>query len=411
MKEKRHQKLQRLRGEIMYMKEEKIKPNYSALAKKYGYDRHTIAKYWNKEEISGKTTRGSYLDPYLDEIRQRVEEVTSTKKAMFRWFSKKYPEVFTSYSTFAHYTTDKGINFKQKDTTAHVRYETEPGVQLQTDWKEDIKFVLRTGEVIQFNIYSATFGYSRRHYFVFSIGKGTEAFIRCTLEVLKMAGGKPEEILTDNMSAIVNHQTGKLLPEINQFAKDLGVKIKRCKVRSPETKGKDESANRFIQWLIPYQNQLNSLEELLNEIKEIETDCNSVPNQTTGIPPSVLFKKEMEYLKPLPNKVLLDSYIQDIETQRVPQTLLIRYDGAEYSVPKKYIGKLVRIVPESNYLYIYHDSTLISVHELRNAGTINYRPEDYMEGLRSSMKKESEEDDIRKMAEANLKRLDKIRGE
>ena len=149
----------------------------------------------------------------------------------------------------------------------------------------------------------------------------------------------------------------------------------------------------------------------MNEIKEIETDCNSVPNQTTGIPPSVLFKKEMEYLKPLPNKVLLDSYIQDIETQRVPQTLLIRYDGAEYSVPKKYIGKLVRIVPESNYLYIYHDSTLISVHELRNAGTINYRPEDYMEGLRSSMKKESEEDDIRKMAEANLKRLDKIRGE
>ena len=165
MKERRHQKLQRLRGEIMYMKEEKIKPNFSALARKYGFDRHTIAKHWNEEEVNGKAPRESYLDPYSEEIKRRSEEVTATKKAMFRWFSKKYPDVFKSYSTFAHYTKDKGIKFKQKDIKAHVRYETDPGEQLQTDWKEDIKFVLNTGEVIQFNLYSATFGYSRKHFF------------------------------------------------------------------------------------------------------------------------------------------------------------------------------------------------------------------------------------------------------
>ena len=38
-------------------------------------------------------------------------------------------------------------------------------------------------------------------------------------------------------------------------------------------------------------------------------------NQTTKIPPYVLFQKEKEYLNLLPNKILLDSYIDEVITR------------------------------------------------------------------------------------------------
>lgn len=392
------------------MADEDIKPNFSELARMYGMDRHTIAKYWKEGDIKSRNMRGSPLDEYVAIIVAKLEETTCTKMAMYRWLKRKYPELKVCYSTFAHYTLRKGIDFKiSKDrTTPHVRYETDPGKQLQVDWKESIRFVFKSGEIIEFNLYTATFSYSRKHFYVFSIGKGTYDFIRCTLEVLKKAGGKPEEILTDNMSAITNHHTGKLLPEIQQFSKDIGIKIRRAKPKVPQTKGKDESANRFIQWLMPYQNELDGIQDLLREIEDLEKDSNTKPNETTCISPNKLFKKEMEYLTPLPNKTLMDSYIQGIITQKVPQTQLIKYDGAQYSVPKKYIGKNVRIVPEADTLYIYHNIELVTVHQKATTNTINYKQDDYIEGLRSTVSRSIEDDEIRRMAEDNLKRLGRI---
>jgi len=410
MDSKRFKLLQALKGDFIIMSEEEIVPNFSELSRQYGMDRHTIARYWKEGDIKYRHVRGSPLDKYAEIIVSKLEETACTKKAMYRWLKRTYPDFPGSYSTFAHYTKRKGIDFKRTGdmTKPHVRFETDPGKQVQADWKEEVKFTFRNGETIVFNLYSATFGYSRKHFFIFSIGKGTHDFIRCTLEVFVKAGGKPEEILTDNMAAITNHHTGKLLPEIRQFSKDIGVRIRRAKIKSPQTKGKDESANRFIQWLAPYQNELEGLKDLLHEIEEIEKDCNAKPNGTTKIPPNKLFKKEMEYLSPLPNKALTDSYIQGIVTQKVPQTQLVRYDGAQYSVPRRHIGRNVRIVPEADTLYIYDSTLLIAVHQKAKANTINYSSADYTEGLRSSVSGNVEDGDIRKMAMDNLKKLERI---
>lgn len=76
---------------------------------------------------------------------------------------------------------------------------------------------------------------------------------RCLVKTFEYIGGVPKEILTDNMSSIVNTQTCKFCNEFISFAKDMGTFAKNCKPRHPYTKGKDESANRFMSWLIPYK--------------------------------------------------------------------------------------------------------------------------------------------------------------
>lgn len=78
----------------------------------------------------------------------------------------------------------------------------------------------------------------------------------------------------------------------------------------------------------------------------------------------ILMKKEKEHLRPLNRRLLLESYLKDVDTQTVPQTLLVTYQGHGYSVPKKYIGKRVKLTSDDNIIRIYYNSQLICTHEV-----------------------------------------------
>lgn len=396
--------LQKIRGEYELLKAMDIKPNFSAIARKYGIDRHTVSKYWQKGGVMKVITeKPSKLDPYFDEIKEKAESTTCTKQALFKYFQDKYgPDIFLSYSTFAHYIQRKELQ-RKVEMNVHVRYETPAGAQLQVDWKEDLKMVLKSGEIIEYNLFAATFGYSRYHYYVYSKTKTTEDFLRCLTEVLQRAGGIPKTIVTDNMSAVVSVKKNAKdkHPVIKQFEKDLGIKIHLCKVRTPETKGKVESANRFVQWLEPYNSEVENEQELIRLIEKLESSVNNETNRTTGIPPVKLIQKEMESLRPIPNKLLMETFIQNVSVQTVPATLLVRYKGSEYSVSPEFIGKRVKIIPSGNKLYIYHNTAIIAVHNITDRKT-NYRQEDYIHGLRQNMPKDLTNEEIKKRALENL---------
>mgnify|MGYP002510647840 CR=1 FL=1 len=404
--------LQTLRGLYEEMRTMDIKPNFSAVARQYDIDRHTAAKYWKEEKVEDRIIeRPSPLDQYFDEIKEKAENTTCTKMALYEYFKSKYGvESFGSYSTFAHYMQRKEL-LRKVEMKVHVRYETPPGNQLQADWKEDLKMILKSGEVIEFNLFVATLGYSRYHFFIYSRSKTTEDYLRCQIEVLQRCGGIPKTIVTDNMSAIVSIRSNSRnkYPVIKQFQKDIGIKIHLCKVRTPQTKGKVESANRFIQWLEPYNGELESEEELIQLISKVEHDVNNETNRTTGIPPVKLIKKEMEHLKPLPNRLLMEEYIRNVSVQTVPQTLLVSYKASGYSVPPKFIGKRVKIVPSGDKLYIYHNTELIALHEI-NVKKMNYQQEHYESALRQSMPVDMSNDEIHERAKENLALLDQWGG-
>jgi len=398
-------------GELRIYKGMNMKPNYSALQRKYGIDRHTIKKYYVNDGIKYKERKPkvSKYDKYEKEILEIMQEPEITIRALYQYLVDKYGELEFTYSGLKSFTLRKGIKRKGRTTEAHVRFETKPGEQLQVDWKEDIEMVSSLGEIFKFNIFGATLGYSRQHVYIYSKTRTTEDFLRCTIDTFNNLGGLPNHIKTDNMAAIVSITNGmkKKHPIILQFEKDTGVKIKLCKVHTPETKGKVESANRFIQWLLPYNHRFKDEAELIDIINRINIAVNKQTNQTTNIPPIVLFKKEKEYLNPIPSKILLESYISNVETQTVPPTLLVSYKGNGYSVPKSYIGKRVKLIPITNKLYIYFNTELITIHDI-SLNKFNYQHEHYVEALKSRIKDPNQ--DINQIAMDNLARLSKLGG-
>lgn len=403
------EKLGIMKGQLEIMKTLGIKPNFSELERNFKINRHTIKKYYEGYEGKKETrNRASKLDKYYDEIKSKINLVGITQKGLYEYLYEKDNKIGT-YSNFKKYLTKHNLK-PNKSQKVHLRYETDPGDQLQFDWKEDIRMISKHGEIFEFNVFSVTLGYSRMHNFVYSKTKTREDVERCLIATFKYFSGVPKSLLTDNMRAIVdiNGTKRKINLEFNQFAKDMGTDIKLCKPRSPETKGKDETANKFMSWLIPYNNEFENEEELIQIIENIRNKVNSTVHQTTNVPPILLFQKEKEYLLPLPSNKVMLSYLESMEKTKVYPDSLIYYKGKKYSVPPKYINQYVQVKQTDNILYIYHNKQLIATHEI-NLKLINYAKEHYVEGLKITMPYR-EKSDIERYANDNLKRLDKLLG-
>ena len=397
--------LNRLKQELLIMKTEGIKPNYAELARLHNCDYRTVKKYNNGYE--GKPInriKKSKLDKYKEDIKTKLELPGSTIKGTYEYF-KSNDETMGNYSNFYKYTKKKNLK-KKNNNKFHPRYETEFGKQLQFDWKEDIKMFNKYGEVFEFNIFSSTLGSSRLHVFIYSKYRTKIDVQRCLVKTFQYIGGLPEETLTDNMSSIVDTKKKEFYKDFISFSKDIGFIPKKCKPRHAYTKGKDESCNRFMSWLIPYNGEFETEEDLIKIIEEINLKVNKQINETIGVPPIMLFQKEKEYLKPLPNNKILNSYLYDTISVKVSNESLFYYKGSKYSVPIKFINHTLSLREESNKLYIYYNKDLITIHDISDK-YINYKEEHYNEGFMNILKNKTQ-DEINNIARRNLELINKL---
>ena len=395
-----------LRKEFTIMDTLEMKPNYTYLSKKYNLDPRTIKKY--HEGYSGKPPnrkKSSMLDEFKEIIKEKLSYKGCKISALY-FFLKDKKGYKGSYNTLTYYIRNHpDVKTSTKNDT-HVRFETKPGEQIQFDWIEEITMVNKYGEIFEFNIFSAELCYSRMHFYNYSKYKTREDVLNNLILTFKYYGGVSESVLTDNMSSIVNIQGQKFCKEFKVFAKDMGMKERKCKVKHPFTKGKVEVRNKFMKWLIPYNNEFETEEDLINIIKKINIEVNNRINETTNLPPILLYQKEKEYLKPLPVNQILEQYMNLSTTAKVQNTMLINYKGHQYSVPKKYINKTLKIKEIDNKLQIYDNTELIEIHDITNK-KINYKNEHYIEGLTGSLKNQTI-DEIELLAKKNLELFDQL---
>lgn len=315
------------------------------------------------------------------------------------------------YGAFTAWCRRQGVAFGSPSPEAHPRFETPPGRQLQFDWKEDVRLADANGEVLEFNVWSGTLGHSRRHRFIPTRTRTTDDLLACLLDAFATFGGIPEEALTDNMSALVAFSGGgrRKVERAWRFAEEAGFRLALCRPGSPETKGRDESANRFLSRLRAYEGEFTGWEGLLECVARIELRSNEEPNETTGLPPNALFMREKEPLRPIGNARLLQSMVGDVSVQTVPPKMLVRAAGRQWSVPRRRIGRRVTVVAmPGGQVRVRMGGEEVAVHDAAEAaGPIVYREEHYMEALDG---KRWADGDIRAAARANLDLLDALGG-
>jgi len=395
--------MEKLIAQLRILREMDLKPNYSALAREYGCDRRTVKKY-NNGYTGGDITRnkGSKLDRYSAIIQEKLQYKGIHIKSVYEFLADKYSyENIGTYSNFHNYVV-KHKFLVNKNNSKTVRYETLPGKQAQVDWKEDMTLVSKNGEIFNFNVFSFKLGNSRYVYYEYRKEKTREDVFECLINAFKFIGGVPEEILFDNMTSVVDVNTEKVNSKFLVFAKDMGFKVKRCKPRTPKTKGKVETCNKFIEWLIPYNHEFEDEKELIDLIYMINSKVNTSINQTTRVTPTFLFQKEKEYFLPIPKESILEQYTKKIKKYLVYPDSLINYNNKKYSVPSKYIGQYVNAQQIDSYLYIYFNTFLIVKHKI-DEKIFNYDKAHYKELLALTIK---DEEKLEQCTNNNLKIYD-----
>lgn len=393
-----------LKTQLKILRLSGIRPNFSELARQYDLDRRTVKKYYDGYE--GKPvhrSKASKLDKHYELIKQKLAIKGTNVRAVYEFIlSEKDPNIGT-YSNFNKYILAKGLK-PAKTEKGHPRFETAPGIQAQVDWKEDVSVINKHGETFTFQVFDYKLGNSRYTHYIYKLYKTRQDVFDCLIQSFRATGGVPREILFDNMSSIVDRDgESKCIPnQVQAFANDFNFKIKLCKPRHPFTKGKVEAANKFLAWLLPYNQEFETEDELVDILEKINQKVNTYPCQETNVPPLLLFQKEKEYLLPLPKDDVIESYLPHDRQTTVRSDSLVTYMNSKYSVPPEYIGKPVRLLVSDDTLQIYYSTDLIAVHILSQK-RLNYQKEHYQQLLSLTMK---DSDDVAELAEKNLKQMD-----
>ena len=127
-----------------------------------------------------------------------------------------------------------------------VRFETEPGEQMQADWA-----TVRSGAA-KLKVFIATLGWSRTAYVEFCDDEQVETLIACHEKAFLAFGGVPLEVLYDNMKTVVLERNTygrgahRFHPGFLDYIKHAGALPRLCQPYRAQTKGKVE---RFIGYL------------------------------------------------------------------------------------------------------------------------------------------------------------------
>ena len=393
-----------LKTQLKILKLSDLKPNFSELARQYGLDRRTVKKYY--DGYDGKPAhrnKPSKLDRHYELIHQKLSVRGVNVRAVYEFILSEVDPDIGTYSNFNKYIHSRKLR-PSKTPKGHPRYETAPGIQAQVDWKEDVSIANKYGEIFTFQVFDYKLGHSRYTHFTYKLYKTRQDVFSCLIESFKATGGVPREILFDNMSSIVDRDgEHKNIPSrVQAFAKDFNFKIKLCKPRHPFTKGKVETVNKFLAWLLPYEGEFETEEELTSILQKVNQKVNAYPCQETNVPPLLLFQKEKEYLQPLPKDDVIESYLPHDRQTTVRSDSMITYMNHRYSVSPEYIGKPVRLLVSDDTLQIYHSTDLIATHALSQK-RLNYHHDHYRQLLSGTMK---DTDAVALLAEENLRQMD-----
>src|SRR5271168_810624 len=190
-----------------------------------------------------------------------------------------------------------------------IRFETDPGRQLQVDFA-----TIRRGKD-RLAVFIATLGWSRASYVEFVTDERLETLLGCHERAFYFFGGVPREMLYDNMRTVVSDRDlyGPGLHRYNRtfldFAHHHGFVPRLCRPYRAKTKGKVE---RFIRYLrasfyVPLASRLSP------EGLKVDRDtanaragtwlrevANARVHATTGEVPLVRLELERERLQPMP---------------------------------------------------------------------------------------------------------------
>jgi transposase len=274
-----------------------------------GHSRNTVRRYLRSPKMPAyqRGPRGSILDPYKTYIGERVEanrphrlpSTVSFREIQRLGYAGGERTVRNHVSTLYPLPAVEPV----------VRFETDPGRQLQVDW-----CAFRRGKH-PLSAFVATLGFCHHTYVEFVTTEEFAQLKQCHINAFDYFGGVPLDILYDNMKTVVLERNTfgadqhRFHPGLWDLGKHFSFTPRLCRPYRAQTKGKVERFNRYLRnsFAYPLQSSLKQADLALDVdtanaevLKRLRDVANSRKHKTTGIVPALRLEQERVALQPLP---------------------------------------------------------------------------------------------------------------
>ena len=216
------------------------------MARDLGCSRNTVRRYLkdlNATRYRGRPPRPVKLDPFKPYLLERVAAATPDwipAAVLYRELQERgYEGGLTQVKAFL-------VPHKRKAPEPVVRFETEPGRQMQADFT-----TIRRGRQ-RLLAFVASLGYSRASFVRFTDGEDFGTLRACLWEAFAFLGGVPTEVLFDNAKTVVLERDvygpgrHRWHPGMLAFAEEMGFSPRLCRPYRAKTKAKVGRFNGYL---------------------------------------------------------------------------------------------------------------------------------------------------------------------
>lgn len=336
------------------------------IAHKVGCSERTVRRHLalpSPKNGRRKVPRPSKLDPYRQIIDQYIQQDIWNGEVIFQ----KLRELgYTGGSTLVRMYINPKRPLRASKST--VRYETDPGMQLQHDWGETMTII--GGDRCKVNIAVNCLGYSRRFHAWCTDSQDAEHTYESIVLAFRYFGGVTRTVLVDNQkSAVLHHpRDGKVVfnEGFLDLAKHYGFSPRACKPRRARTKGKVERMVGYVKDNFFQGHRRFESFAHLNQQLELwltgYTDKRKL-RKFAGQSPAERFEQERAALQGLPPTDFDTSYC---DLRKVAWDGYIDVRGNRYSVPGELCGQAVslRISLDGELRVFDMNSTVVARHRL-----------------------------------------------
>ena len=314
--------------------------------------------------VRERKKRSSKLDPYKARVDELLSKGVWNTMVILREIQT---EGYTGGGTILReYVQPKRALRPGKAT---VRFETQPGDQMQSDWGEVLVEI--AGQQSRVHFIVNELGYSRRFHFWCTDSADAEHTYEGIIRSFEYLGGVTQEVLVDNQKSTVLKHPSNGQPFFNERFVDLaghyGFTPKACRPYRARTKGKDERMVGYIKgnFFVRYRSfeswaHLNQLGE-----KWLAEEADLRMHGTVKEVVLDRFEREKPALRILPVVRFDTSYL---EYRQVAWDGYISVRGNRYSVPAALVGQRVTIrIGLDGLLRVFQpDDSLAASHMLRS---------------------------------------------
>ena len=357
--------------------------NFSEISRRLKIDRHTVSLYASmsyEEFVSSQ----SYNRPYSHKLDAYEDYVVA--------YLTNYPEVSAArvhdrlkeqYPDLCSVTPKTVFNFVQRLRLTHDIPKGKDGVR-EMNKLPDTAY----GEYAQVDFGE---GWMERpdgsrvkiYFFVMVLSRSRYKFVYLSQTPFTAAtavyahqlafryfGGKPKKIIYDQDKVFIHDENlgdYKLTTRFKSFVSSEGFEVVFCRKSDPQSKGKVESAVKYVKHSFMSGREFKDIETLNKEaVAWLGRTANGTEHHGTRRIPSEVFAEEKEWLIPYTGTPSLPEQV--MEQRSVRQDNTIMFEGCFYTVPSGTYRK------RDTQVYVEKKDGMVNIYSTESGKTIASHP-------------------------------------